>query len=111
MMKCNNTLGHKPQLAELRGLCCSGAVTLAWRLRFFIVIIQYGSSNLTIITLLKPSAHSRMFIVVTCDFCLWSKKSAVCGNLKPSAHSRFLSLRQAIFVLSLKSLLCAVTED
>ena len=29
--------------------------------------------------------------------------------LKPSAHSRFLSLRQAIFVFSLKNLLCAVT--
>ena len=44
------------------------------------------------------------------SFCFWStlpasKKS----NIKPSAHSRFLSLRHAIFVFSLKNLLCAVT--
>ena len=30
-------------------------------------------------------------------------------RIKPSAHSRFLSLRHAIFVFSLKNLLCAVT--
>ena len=30
-------------------------------------------------------------------------------TVQPSAHGRFLSLRQAIFVFSLKNLLCAAT--
>ena len=64
-------------------------------------------------------AHTTDFIFATCDFCLWSKKSAVCGNLKLTIFiASDLVLRSSMFGICFslqetknKNLLCAVCRD